>query len=488
MYRSLQKNTEYIKNEFSNSADLTIRDMNFPNREKTGFTVFTLEGMVSGGDVAAMVLNPIFNYTDRKDYSSLKGEALFRFVFDSVLSGSETKVEDSFDKAIEKLMAGFAVIFIDGAENAVSVGVQGFKARGVEEPNSEASQRGSREGFIEPIKQNMGLLRRRIPSTDLVFENMRVGVDVETPVCLCYRKSKVSQEILCMLRKRLQECSLKSLLASGYLVTYLEDGGSKSFFSGVGVTERPDTAAGKLSEGRIAIIVDGSPTVLIVPRLFIENFQSFDDYTNRPYYAGFVRILKYTAFLLSVFLPAVYVAVVSYYPQLIPRELLGNVISSTEKTPFPTMVEVLLMYFIYEITREAGLRIPKPLSQTIGIVGGLVIGESAVNAGIIGSPTLMVVAISAVCTFAVPDLSSPATMLRLVFILLAGVLGIWGIGLGVFVITLAVCSKTSFNIPYVSPIAPFSAKGMQDVFVRANWKTLWHRPAKVQDLSEEKYE
>ncbi len=483
MYKNIDDNTAYIKNAFSNSADLTLREMVFPNAARTKFAVFTLEGMVDGSDVAQMILNPVFNYNGRGECLSLRGEELFKFVFDSVLSGAETNAEDSFDKVIEKLVSGFAVVFIDGFHNALSVGTQGYKSRGVEEPNAEAGQRGSREGFIEPIKPNMGLLRRRLPSTDLVFENMTVGTEVAASICICYRKSKASEDILQMLRARLKSCNLQTVLASGYLVTYLEDNGSKSLFSGVGVTERPDTAAGKLNEGRVAVMVDGSPSVLIVPRLFIENFQSFDDYTNRPYYSSFVRVLKYCAFLISVFLPALFVAVLAYYPQLIPRELLGNIITSASKTPFPIMIEVLLMYFIYEITRESGLRVPKPLGQTIGIVGGLVIGESAVNAGIIGAPTLMVVAISAVCAFAVPDLYSPAAMLRPAFILLGGILGIWGIAMGAFTVTVGVGAKTSFNIPYLSPIAPFSAKGMQDVFVRANWKTLSGRPVKIQDLS-----
>lgn len=482
MYTNIIDNIDFINNKFSNSSDLTLRRMIFPNKAKTKFAVYTLEGMVDSADVASLILNPIFNFTNKEEYEKLDGKQLFDFVYGHILSGSDISGSTDFEPLLHKLMSGFALVLFDGVETGLCVGVQGYKYRSVDEPNNESSQRGSREGFIEPIKPNMGLLRRRLKTTDLVFESMAIGSEVKTNIVICYRKSKVSNDILDTLRNRLKKCNLRNLLGSGYLVTYLEDNRSNKLFSGVGVTERPDTAAGKINEGRIAIIVDGSPAVLIVPRLFIENFQSFDDYTNRPYYSGFVRILKYLSFVIAILLPAIFVAVLAYYPQLIPLQLLGNIISSIRRTPLPVMIEVILMYFIYEITREAGLRSPRLLTQTVGIVGGLVIGDAAVGAGIIGAPTLLIVAMSAVCSIAVPDLYSPCTILRLVFILLGGIFGIWGIAIGFFVLIVELCSKTSFGIAFLSPIAPFSAKGMKDVFIRANWRNLSDGPIKVQDF------
>ena len=232
------------------------------------------------------------------------------------------------------------------------------------------------------------------------------------------------------------------------------------------------------------MIVDGTPAVMIVPHLFVEEFQGVDDYSNRTYYATFIRVIKYFSFLLSVFLPAIYTAFAQYHPEYFPTWILVKTAKSLSETPLPVTLEVLLITFVYEIMKEAGLRIPKSLGHAVSIVGALVIGESAVSAGIISSSTLMVVATAAICSYVTSPLYPPITMLRFIMIVAGGVLGLWGIVLATALVLISMCSKTSLGVPYMSSLAPFSLKAMRDVFVRASWKKLSKHTIKVQNFAE----
>lgn len=390
----------------------------------------------------------------------------------------------SADEIVTYITSGFAVLMIDGAEELYAVGVQGYSFRGVSEPESEVVQRGSREGFTEPLRVNMSMIRRRMKTPDLKFEQMTVGTDSKTQLMICYLQSQVSLDLLNKLKNRLSGCNLETVLASGYLSDYLEDNGSGSLFSGVGISERPDTVCGKLTEGRIAIIVDGTPAVMIVPHLFVEEFQSVDDYSNRTYYAAFIRLMKYLSFFVSVFLPGLYVALAQFHPEYFPTWLLINTSESLAQTPFPVTAEVLAITVVYEIMKEAGLRIPKSLGHAVSIVGALVIGDSAVNAGIISASTLMVVATAAICGYVTSPLYPPIMMLRMLFIVVGGFTGLWGITLATAVVLIGMCAKTSLGVPYLSSLSPFSLRRMRDVFIRAGWRQLSKHTIRVQKFPE----
>lgn len=234
----------------------------------------------------------------------------------------------------------------------------------------------------------------------------------------------------------------------------------------------------------MAILVDGTPSVIIIPHLFAEEFQSVDDYSNRPYYAAFIRILKYISFLIAVFLPGIYTAFAQFHPEYFPTGLLVKTSDSLSQTPLPVTLEVILITFIYEVMREAGLRIPKPLGHAVSIVGALVIGESAVSAGIISSSTLMVVATAAICSYVTFALYPPIMVLRFFCVIAGGMFGLWGIVLLTCGVLVNMCSKTSIGVPYMSSFAPFSWRSMRDVFVRADWKRLSKHTIKVQKFPE----
>ena len=439
-----------------------------------------MEGMVDKEGLAQSAVNPLMSF----DFKRKTPQEVFDLVLYSVLASCDVAGFSGTEKLISYITSGFTVIAIDGADGLIAVGAQGFAFRGVTEPESEVVQRGAREGFTEPLRVNMSLIRRRIKDPDLVFEQVTVGEKSKTQLMLCYLKSAVSPKLLNKLRKRLDSCDLETVLASGYLTEYLEDPHTSRLFSGVGISERPDTVCGKLTEGRIAIIVDGTPAVMIVPHLFVEEFQSVDDYSNRTYYAAFIRLMKYLSFFVSVFLPGLYVALAQFHPEYFPTWLLINTSESLAQTPFPVTAEVLAITVVYEIMKEAGLRIPKSLGHAVSIVGALVIGDSAVNAGIISASTLMVVATAAICGYVTSPLYPPIMMLRLLFIVVGGFTGLWGITLATAVVLIGMCAKTSLGVPYLSSLSPFSLRRMRDVFIRAGWRQLSKHTIRVQKFPE----
>lgn len=364
----------------------------------------------------------------------------------------------------------------------LSVGIQGFQTRSISEPESDVVQRGSREGFVESLRTNISMLRRKIKSPKLCFETMTVGNISRTDVGICYLRDAVSDSILKELKCRLRNVDLDTVLSAGYLVPYLEDRGGVSPFRTVGVTERPDTVCGKLTEGRIAVMIDGVPSALIVPYLFGEYFQTLDDYSNRPYFSVFTRWLKFISFLVSILLPGIFTSLGTFAPEMFPTLLLNKIAGSIGHTPLSLTAETILILLVYEIMRESGLRMPQPLGYAVSIVGGLVIGDTAVSAGLIGAPTLMVVAVSAICSYIIPNLYAPAAILRLAFTVCGGIAGIWGVSALFAVVLINICSKTSFGIPYTAPISPLGASAFRDIFIRAGWKTLSAHSEKVQDM------
>lgn len=470
----VDNDTAYLQGSFHNSADLTIREIK-PSGIKAALV--SIDNMIDKQVLAEGVLMPVM--TD-----SFIGEKhkLLKHIEQKVLYTADCTELDSFEQVEAAIMSGCAVMIIDGCKSALSIGIQGFASRSVAEPESDVVQRGSKEGFVEALRINMTLIRRRLRTPGLCFETMVIGKTGKTEIALCYLTDAVSPEILGELKKRLKRSDLKTVLASGYLVPYLEEEGDFSFFSGVGITERPDTVCGKLTEGRIAVLVDGVPSALIVPYLLAEYFQTLDDYSNRAYFATFTRFLKYLAFMISILLPGLFTALGTFDPEVFPSLLLNKIAGSIAATPLSLTAETILILFVYEIMREAGLRMPQPLGYAVSIVGGLVVGDTAVNAGLIGAPTLMVVAIAAISSYVIPDLYAPSCILRFIFTLSGGIFGIWGIAALLSIVLINLCGKTSFGVPFTSPLTPFSAYAFRDVIVRAGWKVLSKAEKKIQEM------
>ena len=432
-------NLVYLRAQFGVSSDLTIREL-----EAGGCSaaLVTLEGMVDRHTIADAVLLPMSQVPETGD-----PVGLMEHIRDKVLALTDMLQVTTMEELIDLVCSGFAAVLVDGVPYAVLGGFQNFKIRGVDEPSSEMTARGSREGFTEAIRINISMIRRRMKTPEMTFEMMSAGKTSHTAVCLCYMRGRVSERLLSDVRSRIANLPLDVVLESGYIQPFLENR-RLSLFSSVGTTERPDTLCGKVAEGRIAVLVDGTPFALITPTLFVEHFQSMDDYAVHPYYASFLRMIKYVAFFVGMLLPGLYVAVGTFHPEMLPFTLMLSYFKSDLATPFPLVVEALLIHFLFEVMREAGLRFPKAVGHAVSIVGALVIGESAVRAGLIGAPMVIIVALTAISSFVIPSLYGSVTLLRFLFIVLGGTLGLYGIMIGV---SLLLCTSIAFPSRHPSP-------------------------------------
>ncbi len=472
--KSLTDLTVRVRAVASNTDDLLIHRHTANGCE---MAVIMFEGLVANLQVSDLLLRPLAHIPPEANTS----EKLLAWLRGDVLLASDKKEVRTYGELLRLAMSGFALVVIDGQQTAIALGYQGFNVRGISEPSAEMNLRGSREGFVESIVTNVSMVRRRMKSPKMVVESLTLGTLSNTTVKLLYLSDVVSVELLEKIKKRLGEVKINVLLDSGYLQPFL-DRSKFSIFSGVGTTERPDTLCAKISEGRVAVMVDGTPFALIVPYLFVEHFQSLDDYSHRPYFASYVRLLKLVSFFATVLLPGYYVAVVSYHPELIPGVLLTKFLGSVLYTPLPVLAEAIVVFILYELLREAGLRLPRPIGHALGIVGGLVIGDAAVSAGLIGLPMVILIALTAVSSFVVPTLYEPVTVLRFAFIIIGGTLGLYGIYLGLTLFIINLCSLKTLGIPVTAPTTPMDLHSMRDMFVRAGWKKLQEDTLTIQNL------
>ncbi len=471
---SLKYNIGYIRRLFRDSPDLTIHEIKLSG---TDAAVISIDNLINKDTLAFSVLKPVLSYSFGND-----PEDNLNTICEKVLYTDDITKITTFEELSSFILSGFCVIAVEGAAAMLSVGIQGFKSRSISEPESDVIQRGSKEGFVEAVHTNMSMLRRKMKTPGLILELSSVGRLSGTEICICYLADRADRSIVKELKRRLNSIDIDTVLAAGYLVPYIEDNDGISPFSTVGITERPDTVCGKISEGRIAVLIDGVPSALIVPYLFAEYFQTLDDYSNRPYFATFTRWLKFAAFFISILLPGLFVALCTFDQEMFPSLMLNKIAGAVASTPLSLMGEMIIIQFIYEIMRESGLRMPQPLGYAVSIVGGLVIGDTAINAGLIGAPTLMAAAMAAICSYVIPNLYAPSAILRFAFTIAGGFFGIWGISILFCAVFINICSKTSFGIPFTSPVTPTGFSSFRDVFIRAGWKVLARNPAKIQNM------
>lgn len=374
-------------------------------------------------------------------------------------------------KIVAEVLKGCTAIFLDGKPFAYIADLTDFKQRAINEPSNEASIRGPREGFTEDLRTNLSMIRRKISHSTLKFEMHQAGDLTHTDFVVAYIEDQVKPELLQEVRSRLHSFRTNQLLDSGYFEEFIEDK-SLSFFPQIQNTERPDTVAASLLAGRVAIIVDGSPNALLLPMTFWSGFQAAEDHYERFLYVSAVRIIRFLLTLVSCLLPSVYVALTTFHPQMIPLALMLSISVSREGIPFPTVIETLLMELMFEGLREAGLRLPKAIGSAVSIVGALVIGEAAVQAGFISAPIVMIVAGTGIASFAFPSysLALPYRILRFPLLVLGGFLGLYGVAIGIMFVMIHLVTLKSFGVPYLSPVTPIGKKFWKDTLIRMNRK------------------
>ena len=388
----------------------------------------------------------------------------------------ETEILQDFSSALDKIISGDAVIVIDGIEGALSVSTKKPSARAVTEPPTSSILKGPREGFVENSQTNMSLIRQRLKTPDLKYEKITVGKQSQTTVGLVYISSIANDELVNTIRNKIKKINVDGIVDSSYIIKCISDR-KTSMFKQMGSTEKPDIFSAKLLEGRVGIIVDGSPIALTAPFIFLEDFQSSEDYYINAYRANFARILRISAVILSILLPAFFVAAQLFHLQFIPLAFLLTIVGSIKGIPLSPSVEMFVTLLIFEILNEASIRMPRYVGIAMSVVGALVLGETAVNAGMVSTPTIMIIALSGICFYVAPDLNETLSVLRLLFLTVAGFMGGYGIILlGCGLITY-LSDFDSFGTPYLSPYAPLNFNDLQDGVIMGFYAEQKKRPS-----------
>lgn len=460
----LESSIKDLKQLTSGSSDLLINQINISGVD---CALVTTEGMLSIQAITNLVLVPL----SETDYGKVTGTELLHKVYRHKLLSTESKQLFDYGTLLRMSNSGFAIVLADGCDFALGFGVQAYSVRSISEPSGEQNVMGSHEGFVEVIRTNMSLIRRRLKSPILTFELFTRGTKSYTDICLCYMVDRVSPELVERVKKSLQNERLETILMTGYVKPFLESPKARIFDS-VGYTERPDVLCSKLLEGRIGVLIDGTPFALVVPKLFSDTFQTLDDYSGKPFYATFIRWLKYISFILAILLPALYVAISVHNPELLNKVLLLLLAESEENAPFSILAECFGVLLMYEIIKEAGLRLPENIGGAVSIVAGLIIGDCAVSSGLISNPILTVSAISVICGFTLPDISRQISVLRLGFLLVGGVFGLYGIGLLSMAVLFNVCDTQDYGFPFTYPLTPFDKDCMRDVATRVSFRKM----------------
>ncbi|WP_085994433.1 spore germination protein [Oceanobacillus senegalensis] len=453
---------------YSDCSDVVFRSFYIGEKDKA--ILIYIEGLSNVEEMDDNVLSPLMKQAEEKSYR-------IDTLINKRVSVSSVKEVKTFSECIGEISSGNPVIIVDQQKSGFSIGLSKLEKRSIDEPQAERVVRGPRDGFIEDLSVNTSLLRRRIRSPKLKMKSMEIGEYTKTKVVLAYVEGIADKTLIEEVNNRIRRVNIDGILESGVLEEFIEDN-PYSPFPQVLATERPDAVTSNLLEGRVAILVDGTPITMVVPTTLYSLLQSSEDYYGRFLISTLIRWLRYLFLVLSLLLPSLYVAILTYHHEMVPTTLLISIAGSREQVPFPAIVEVLLMEVTFEALREAGLRLPKQVGSAVSIVGALVIGEAAVSAGIVSAPMVIVVAITGVASFTIPrySASSAIRMLRFPIILLAGTLGLLGIMLGIITIIIHLATLRSFGEPYLSPMGPMKKQDMKDVLVRAPWWKLNTRP------------
>lgn len=451
----LAMNEKMVREVFHQCSDIIFRSIS-SNPE---ILILYADGLIDNKALDNLVLAPILY-----EEIPLSGQ----MIQDKLIAVAQIKTVSTLGEVIDGILKANIVLLTDGQNKALVADLKGFEKRSIEEPAAEISVRGPRDGFTETLRTNTSLIRRRIRSAKLKMESVTLGQVSQTDIVIVYIDGIVSSTVLKEVRTRIDRIVIDGVLESGFIEEFIEDA-PWSPFPQIQNTERPDIVCASLLEGKVAVIVDNTPFVLIVPMTFWTGLQAVEDYYERSIYTTFIRFVRYSLFNIALLLPSLYVALSTFHQQLIPTNLLISIANSREGVPFPTFVEALLMEFMFEGLREAGIRMPKAVGSAVSIVGALVIGQAAVQAGIVSAPVVIVVATTGIASFAIPryNFGTAYRLLRFPMLILAGMLGLYGIISGLFLLMIHLLGLRSFGVPYMSPVVPKLPQGLKDVFIRA---------------------
>ncbi|WP_093230913.1 spore germination protein [Thermoflavimicrobium dichotomicum] len=475
IYPDLEENINFIQTLLGNSGDLVTRQFMIQYDPDVQAAIIYLDELVAKEINHNYVLRPLMKFSE---IPHKKGRDIWDMAYQSLVQAGETKVEEEMKKAIDAILCGDTVLFIDGYAKTMIIGTRGWQTRGISEPRAESVVRGPREGMSETLLFSLGMIRRRLKDPDLRVKMHTIGKRTKTIVSLLYVDGIVEPKIVEEVENRLKRIQIDGILETGYIEEFIQDQ-TWSPFPQLQNTERPDAVVAHLLEGKVAILVDGTPHALIAPAVFTQFYYSPEDYYERFHIATFLRFVRIISFFVALALPALYIAFVSFHPEMIPSKLQLAMAAGRATVPFPSIIEALMMEMSVEVLREASIRLPGPVGPTIGIVGALVIGDAAVRAGLVSPAMVIVVGLTTISSYANPNYNAAISvrLIRFPLMILAAIFGLYGIMLGLMLLLIHLVQLRSFGVPYMAPYAPLNRSDFKDTLIRVPWKWMNKRPS-----------
>lgn len=472
----LPENIQYFGIALDRCSDIVIRE--FVIGGKYDAVILFSQVLVDMKSIDTDVLKPL--YQVGKSIDITHPEKVKSFLVKQIIPVSKIETGKLYDEIFDRLFIGESILLVDGLSEAFFISLQNLEKRNIEEPLTDPSLRGPRDGFTEEIATNMALIRKRLKTSKLKFEEIKLGKISKTKTILVYLQGISDDAIVSEIRARMLQIDVDAILESGNIEEFIEDS-PLSLFPQINNTERPDKVVSCLLEGQVGIMIDGTPFVLIAPQTLVQMLQAPDDYYERHITASFIRLIRYFFYGVALTLPSFYIAFSTFHQGMIPTSLLYSMAAGRTNVPFPALIEAFIMELTFEGLREAGIRLPKAVGQSVSIVGALVIGQAAVQAGIVSAAMVIIVSLTGIASFIFPkySLALSIRLLRFVLMILAGTLGLFGIFLGIFIIMIHMCNLRSFGVPFLAPLAPLSISSFKDVFIRAPKWSMERRPGFV---------
>lgn len=491
IFPSLFVNLEYIKVKFNSliNSDIKIREFDLTARNKV-YKAFILyiDGMSDSKSINRFILHPLMlksrantNTSSEEVVSSavannitvkrVKKFNLVDYIYSCLIPHNDLEKFQNFDDAIAQVNAGNCALFIDTIDTCFVCDVKGYEKRSINPPINEIVIRGSQEAFVENIRTNTSMLRRLVNNENLIIENTSIGAISKTDCAICYLKDIANDDLVAEVKYRINNLDIDYIISSGQLEELLKQN-SKSSIPELLTTERPDRAANSILDGKVVVIVNGTPISLIAPCTFFDLLESIEDHNINYRFANLIKFVRLVACFITILLPGLYIAITNFHEELIPTELLFSIVSSRQAVPITIELEIILMEIAFELIHEAGIRVPSPISTTMSIVGALVLGDAAVNASIVSPISIIIVAISGLTSFAIPNFSLELhfRLLRFGFIFVGWLFGFLGIAIGIFFYLGLLSSYSSFGVPFLSPYVPQSNIGTNGYFFSPFWK------------------
>lgn len=480
------RTADRLRKDLSGNADVIIRELFIGGNENLDALIVYLIGNIDKKMLNDNVIKPLMTCSGLENIG-LSGEGLKEHIAKKCLQTGSVKYQKDYKAALQDMFSGEGILLAKGIEGFIIFAVDGGQKRQISEPETEKRIRGTKEGFIEDIWVNIGMIREFIKDPMLKIEMLKIGQRSQTDVAIAYINGLADSKIVDEVKKRIKKINIDAILSSGYVEQYIEDNPWSVFPQLLG-TEKPDKAAANLLEGKLLIIIDRTPYVFSAPTLFVEFFQATEDYYEKFHVGIISRIIRLIAFLIAVLGTSIYIALTSFHPELIPSELLISFARLRKKVPFPPVIEALIMEFIVEVLREAGIRLPTSVAGTLGIVGGIILGDAAIRSNLVSPAMIVVIAITTVCNFVLPNYSMTLSMrlLKFFLILLSATFGAYGIALGLIVIVTHLAKLESFSVPYLSPYAPFRLRDMKDALLRLPLWMYVKRPVSIPHIDDKR--